>query len=119
MRYKRVDRVNDLIQAELSDILLKETKDPRIGFITITSVETTDDLSHAKVFVSIMGEEKEKDLAIQGLRSASGYIRLRLKKRVKLHRIPQIEFVYDSSIEYGDRINKILQKLREEENWER
>jgi ribosome-binding factor A len=119
MSYKRIERVNEFIQEEVSDILFKEIKDPRIGFITITAVETAYDLSHAKIFVSIMEEEKEREETIRGLRSATGYVRLRLKKRTKLRRIPEIEFVYDSSIEYGDRIDRILHELKKKESWEK
>ncbi|OGL41756.1 MAG: ribosome-binding factor A [Candidatus Schekmanbacteria bacterium RIFCSPHIGHO2_02_FULL_38_11] len=119
MNYKRVDRINELILEEISDILLKEIKDPRIGFVTITGVETSVDLSYAKVSVSIIGEQEKRESGIEGLKSASGYIRLLLKKRISVRRIPEIEFVYDSSIEYGDRINKILQKLKNEEEWEK
>ncbi|OGL45793.1 MAG: ribosome-binding factor A [Candidatus Schekmanbacteria bacterium RBG_16_38_11] len=118
MRYKRIDRINELLHEEVADILFKEIKDPRIGFITITAVETTYDLSHAKVFVSIMGEEKDRELTIQGLKSATGYLRAKLKKRVNFHRIPEIEFICDSSIEYGDRIDRILQELKKKESWE-
>ena len=119
MRYKRIDRINELLHEEVADILFKEIKDPRIGFITITAVEATYDLSHAKVFVSIMGEEKDRELTIQGLKSATGYLKAKLKKRVNFHRIPEIEFVYDPSIEYGDRIDRILQELKKKESWEK
>lgn len=118
MKYKRIDRINEVILEEISDILLKEIKDPRIGFVTLTGVKTSDDFSHARVSVSIIGEEDKRESAIKGLKSASGFIRLLLKKRMSLRRIPDLEFVYDSSIEYGDRINKILHKLKDEEKWE-
>ena len=119
MNYKRTERVNELLQEEISEILLREIKDPRIGFITITNAKTASDLSHIKVFVSILGDEGERNLTLMGLRSASGYIRQLLKKRINLRKIPEIKFVYDPSIEQGDRINRILQELKEKESWEK
>ncbi|RMF97684.1 MAG: 30S ribosome-binding factor RbfA [Candidatus Schekmanbacteria bacterium] len=111
--FSRIDRVNSLIRDEISIIIAREVKDPRIRMVTITSVETTKDLSLSKVFFSSVTEENKEEL-IKGLESASGFIRKCLKKNLVLKRIPQLAFVYDSSAEYGDKINNILKSLKDE-----
>ena len=111
MDYKRADRVSDLLREEIAGMLLREVKDPRIGFVTITDVEVSDDLRSAKVFFSMVGSEKELDRATKGLNSASGFIKRKLGKRLKMRYIPDIVFKFDRSLEYGSHIDSILNDL--------
>lgn len=111
MDYKRSDRVSDLLKQEIAQMLLREIKDPRIGFVTITGVEVSDDLRSARVFFSIVGSNKEVEETTKGLESASGFIKKKLGKRLRLRRIPNIVFKFDGSLEYGSHINGILKDL--------
>ena len=115
MQFKRSDRVKEVIREEISQMLMGEIKDPRIGFATLTRVELSDDLRNAKIFVSVMGSEEEKKKTIKGLESASGFIRSELRKRMRLKFIPEIIFRLDTSIEHGEKIARILQELKKEE----
>ena len=111
MDFKRADRVGDQIRAEVSDILLKKIRDPRVGFASLTRVELSDDLKHAKVFVSVFGDAEAKKETIKGLRSASHFIKGELGKRLKLRYIPDLFFILDESIEKGAHILDLLRKL--------
>lgn len=111
--FKRSQRVGDLLRKELSDIIMRRMKDPRIGFITVTGVNVTDDLKTARVFISVLKEE-ERDITLEALNDAKKEIRMELAKKVKLRRIPSIEFRIDEAIEYGSRIEKLLRDIKEE-----
>ena len=115
MDFKRADRVGDQVRAELADIILRKMRDPRVGFVTITKVELSDDLKNAKVFVSVLGDQKQKKDSLKGLRSAVHFIRGELGRRLKLRYMPELVFVLDESIEKGARMLDILRKLEEEE----
>ena len=115
MEYKRKDRVGDLIHHEISQLLIKGIKDPRIGFVTITGVEVTDDLKEAKVYYSVIGSEDDKKAAADGLRSSTGFIRSSLRKVLALKHIPNLHFRFDSSLEYGERIERLLKEVIVEE----
>ena len=109
---KRSERVSDLIKKEISFILLKEVKDPRIGFVTITMVEVSDDLRLAKVFYSVMGSDKEiRDTTI-AMENASGFIKKKLGEKIRMRYLPDLVFKYDHSLEHGARISDILKKLK-------
>ncbi|MBN2495650.1 MAG: 30S ribosome-binding factor RbfA [Deltaproteobacteria bacterium] len=111
-------RLAEQIQMEISDLLLRGLKDPRIGFVTITDVELSPDLSRAWVYFSTPeGPEKQEQL-LEGLRSASGFIRKVLGKRLHIKQIPEFEFKYDHSLDRGDRIERILADVREKEGWD-
>ena len=110
--YKRADRVSDLLKKEISQMLLREIKDPRIGFVTITDVKVSDDLRFASVFFSLVGGKKELEETIKGLNSASSFIKKKLGKRLRMRYIPTIAFKFDSSLEYGNHINKVLRSLK-------
>jgi ribosome-binding factor A len=98
----RIERVNELIRAEISNLLLRETKDPRLsGYISINAVETSPDLRHAKVLVSCVCEEQQKKDILDALSHSSGYFRSVMAKRLKIRRMPELHFVWDSSIERG------------------
>jgi ribosome-binding factor A len=109
---KRGKRVADRIREEISDILLRKIKDPRIGFVTITEVEVTGNLKFAKVFYSVIGTDEDRSLAVEGLASALGFIKRELGSRLQLKYMPEVAFFYDSSLEQGDRIEQILKDIR-------
>lgn len=115
MEFKRSQRVGGLILEEISNILQRKINDPRIGFVTITKVIVSDDLRHAKVFVSIMGNENEKKGSFEGLHSASGFIRRELSSRLQLRYIPELIFKLDDSMEKSARILTILSDLKKKE----
>ena len=104
------------IKEEVSRIIQEEVKDPRIGFITITDVELSGDLRHAKVFISVYGNESEKVKALKGLSSAAGFIRSQMGKRIKLRYTPEIVFKWDRSIEGGAHIEELLRKIGRDSN---
>lgn len=109
---RRTDRINELIRQEISDLLRRQVKDPRVtGLITVTEVETVPDLRHAKVFVSVMGTEEEKSAALAGLTAAAGFLRHELVGRLSLRRVPDLTFVRDDSIERGARLLQIMHDL--------
>jgi ribosome-binding factor A len=109
--YKRSERLGELILAEISDLIAREVKDPRIGFVTFTRVEMSDDLRHAKIFVSSIGAEPEKVRTLQGLSSATGYIRRHLGRALRLRYTPEIAFLPDDSLEHGAKIAQLLRQL--------
>lgn len=109
----RVGRVGEQIKKELSQILQSELKDPRIGFITITGVDVTNDFSLAKIYLSVMGTDEQKSGTLKALSSATGFIRSELGKRIRLRKIPELQFTFDTSIEYGSKIDQLLHKINE------
>ena len=113
--YKRADRVSDLLKEEISQMLLKEVKDPHIGFMTITGVEVSRDLHVAKVFYTILGDEKQISESAQALDRVSHFIKRQLGKRLRMRYIPDIIFRYDHSLEYGAKIDNILDHLKDYE----
>ena len=110
--YKRSQRVSDLIREEVADIIMYRLKDPRIGFITVTGVDMTDDLKLARVFVSILKEE-DRELTLAILNDARPFFRSALGKRLKMKFTPAIEFRLDTSIEYGYKIDRLLKKIKD------
>lgn len=114
MRFKRSKRIQELLLEEISKLLQRGLKDPRIGFATITGVELTDNLKYAKVFVSMMGKEEEKNDTMDGLKSATGYIRRCLGKNLYLKYIPEVEFIRDDTADRAERITRILHDLHPE-----
>jgi len=115
--FNRIDRINALIRDEISIIITREIKDPRINIVTITSVKTSRDLSTSKVFFSSVNKGNKDEIS-EGLESAAGFIRKSLKKKLDLKRIPMLTFIYDSSMEYGDKIQNILKTLEDEKTEE-
>src|SRR3989338_6606294 len=111
----RAQRVGAEIQIEISDILRTRIHDPRIGFVSLTHVDVTDDLSIAKVFVSILGDTLAHQLTMRGLEAASPYIRHEIGKRMELRYVPEIRFIEDTSLERG---SQVVAKLREMEKAE-
>ena len=111
----RVEKVQEAIKQELSKMLLMDIKDPRIQFVTITGVELTDDMSIAKVYVSLYGPEKDHEAAWQGLNKALGFMRTEIAKRIRLRFAPNLILVTDTSMEYSAHIEGLLKKIKEEE----
>jgi ribosome-binding factor A len=109
----RTGRVSEQIKKELSLIIQAELKDPRIGFLTVTGVEATNDLSEAKVYLSVLGTDQQKEDTLHALARGTGFIRSELGKRIRLRIVPKLFFILDSSIAYGSRIEQILNKLNE------
>lgn len=109
----RVSRVGEQIKKELSQIIQREIKDPRIGFVTVTGVEMSGDLQIAKVFVSIFGEEDEKKETLAALDKAKGYMRSEIGKRIRLRYIPELTFAIDESLEHSEHINKLLNDVQD------
>jgi len=114
MGHRRAERLGDLIKEEVSKIVLHELKDPRIGFVTITRVRLSDDLRRARIYWSVYGDERAKEESSRGLESAKGYIRRELGRRVRVKYLPEIDFAFDDSFEYGERIEGILREIRGE-----
>ncbi len=115
MEGKRSEKVADLIQKEISLMLLRDIKDPRIGFITITRVTVSDDCRLAKVYYSVAGTASERERSMEGLASAKGYVRKELGRRVRLRYTPDIIFQFDPSIEYAIHIGEVMDQLKKEE----
>ena len=114
MSKQRPERVQEALRQEISNIVQREIKDPRLGFITITKVDLTKDLRYARIYFSVLGENKDKLLALKGLNSAKGYIKGLIGDRIKLRFMPQIEFRIDTSLEHTKEIYDILDKLKKE-----
>lgn len=108
----RRERVSDLVQVEIARILHSGVKDLRVGFVTVTGVRMSADLKHARVFVSILEEGDARTRALEALQAARGFIRGRLGKNLRLRYTPEINFSLDTSIEYGARIEKLLEETR-------
>jgi ribosome-binding factor A len=111
---QRTDRLDSQIQQELMDLLQREMKDPRIGFATVTRVETARDLGHARVWVSIYGSEEERESSMAAMRDAAPWLRRRLAERLHIRTVPQLTMRRDESIEAGDRVLRLLSQLEEE-----
>ena len=106
---RRIDRVNYQLRDEISQLLARATKDPRLsGVISITQVSSSNDLRSARVFVSVMGNEETKNTALDGIRSAAAFLRRELRGRVNLRHTPHLTFFLDDSIEEGDRVLRLL-----------
>ena len=105
---QRAHRVGDQIQRELADLLRLHVKDPRIGMVTITAVEMSPDLSHAKIFFSHLAGAEQSATAVDALQHTAGYLRTELAHRLKLYTVPQLHFTYDDSIESGLRMSKLI-----------
>lgn len=110
--YKRSQRVGDLIREEVADIIMYRLKDPRIGFVTVTGVDMSPDMKMARVFVSVLKEE-DRELTLEILNSSRSFIRSLLSKRLRMKIIPTVEFRFDTSIEYGYRIDKLLKEIKD------
>lgn len=110
----KIDRIASQLVKEISYILATEVKDKDIKFVTITDVKVSNDLSFAKVYYTILEEDRKKE-TMEALKNASSFIRKVLADRIEIRHIPELEFIYDNSIAYGNRIEHIIEKIHEEE----
>lgn len=109
----RHDKVEHQLQKEISNIIHDEIKDPRLGFVTVTSVELSQDLRHAKVFFSVLGKEQDYEKTKEALDSAAGFVRKLIGERIRLMFVPEIFFREDRSSEYSARIQEILEEIKD------
>ena len=114
MRFKRSQRIQELLLEEISKLLQSGLKDPRIGFTTLTRVEVSDNLKHAKIFISVMGSELEKSETFEALKNAKGFIRNSLGKNLYLRYLPELEFKIDENAEHVEKITRIINDLHSE-----
>ena len=110
----RAERLAVLIKEELGAILQKDLKDPRIGFASITNVRVSRDMSHAKIYVSVFGDKQQQAATMEGLESAKGFIRTELGKRIRLRYTPEINFIFDNSLEEGAKVLSLLNEIQKE-----
>ncbi len=111
----KIERLNHAFQEEISMIIMTEIKDEDIKFVTITGVDTTSDLSYAKVYFTVLDETK-KETTLEALNGAASFIRSKLAERVEIRHTPELKFIYDTSIEYGNHIEEIIDSINKEEN---
>ena len=103
----RPQKLGDLIQREVSDLIRLELRDPRVGMITITSVDVSPDMSHARLFFTMLEKEKLED-TLHGLEHSAGFLRSQLARRMKMYTTPELRFEYDESVERGDRLSRLI-----------
>lgn len=109
----KIERINHMIMEEVSKILMLEVKDERVKFVTITDCDTSNDLSYAKIYVTVLDNE-QKEETLKALNKASSFIRSELAKRIDIRNIPELKFYYDESVSYGEKIDNIIDKINEE-----
>jgi len=108
----RQERVEEFLRAEICEIMRREIKDPRLGFVTITEVQVTKDLRHANVFISVMGDDQQKQASLSVLQRAAGFIRGEFGRHAHLKTIPELSFKFDTAVERGARIFELLQQVK-------
>jgi len=108
MSTSRMRRVDEAVRAVLSDAITQELKDPRIGFVTVTAVKTSPDLRHARVYVSVLGDEETRAASLAGLTSAHGFLQRRIASELRLKHTPTLEFDYDDTVDRGIRLSALL-----------
>ena len=106
----RMRRVDEAMREVLSGAITKELKDPRVGFVTVTAVETSPDLRHARVFVSVLGDDPQRERSMTGLRSAHGFLQRRVAEELTLKHTPTLDFLYDDSVDRSLRIQSLLER---------
>jgi len=111
LNQRRLEKLSEEIRREISAILAEEVKDPRLSMISVTRVEVSNDLGAARIFVSVLGDEKKQEQAMQALEKARGFLRTEVSNRIRLRHSPEISFKLDKSIEHGLKITSILDKL--------
>lgn len=115
---RRIERLNEQIKREISDILRFEVKDPRVGVLTVTEARVAPDLSIARIYVQSTGDPKDQEDSFEGLRAAAPYVRRELSKRLKIRQVPELRFEADRALEYGMHIEGLLRKVHEQEGSE-
>jgi ribosome-binding factor A len=114
MTSHRTQRVADLIREVLADVIRRELRDPRIGFVTLTDVRVTADLKHARIFVSELGEQEEREASLAALNRAAGFLRHALGREVRLKHIPELVFVHDTVADSGRRVDDLLRQIHDQ-----
>jgi ribosome-binding factor A len=109
---QRAQRVGETIHQEVSQLLIRGLKDPRIGFVTITAVDVTPDLRMARIYYTVIGDEESRKTSAAGLKSSVPYIKQQIGKQLRLRYVPEITFEYDESVDYGNRIEDLLRKVK-------
>ncbi len=109
----KLERLSNIMLEEIGKVIMEEVKDENIKFVTITAVKITNDLSYAKVYFTTLLDDKKEDI-LKALNNASGFIRNKLFDRMEIRKMPTLNFVYDQSIDYGEKIEKIIDKINEE-----
>jgi ribosome-binding factor A len=112
---RRPEQMAETLRQVITDSLMREVRDPRVGFVTITGVLVSNDLSHARVMVSVPGEDPDKTRAIEGLQSAAGFLRSRAARALTTRTVPELHFELDRGLEHAARINELLNTIRQEE----
>jgi ribosome-binding factor A len=112
----RMRRVNEAVREVLSSQLARGLKDPRIGFVTVTAVDTTPDLRAARVYVSVLGNADERDAALEGLRSSRGFLQGRIGDELRMKRTPALSFHYDDTVERADRMTRLINEVAPEDD---
>ena len=107
----RAQRLGDLMQRELSELIRLELRDPRVGMITLTSVDVSPDMSHAKVFFTILEKDKLED-TLHGLKRSAGFLRSQLARRISMYTTPELRFAYDESVERGDHLSRLIDSTK-------
>ena len=110
MASSRMRRVDEAMRVVLSDAISKEILDPRVGFVTVTGVKTSPDLRHARVYVSVLGDEETRRTSLEGLQSAQGFLQARVAGALRLKHTPSLSFIYDESVDHGMRITELIKK---------
>ena len=113
---RRPEQVAETLRQVITEALVREVRDPRVGFVTVTGVLVTPDLSHARVMVSVPGEEADRDRALEGLQSAAGFLRTRAARALATRTVPELHFELDLGLAHAARINELLQEIRREES---
>lgn len=111
----RTEKIAEIIKKELSVILLRETNDPALGLVTITTVKVSGDLNNAKVYVSVLDKER-RQITLDHLNNAKGHFRSKLAGRIKIRRVPEISFYIDDTLDYVENINRLIRKIHENDN---
>jgi ribosome-binding factor A len=114
----RSNRVAEQMKKELGEIIRRRLKDPRIGFVTVTDVEVTGDLQQATVFITVLGDDKTRVETLKGLAKAKGFIRTEIGQRIRLRRTPELNFEFDESSNYGNKIDNLLRQIQKTEETE-
>jgi ribosome-binding factor A len=112
---RRPEQVGETLRQVITDALAREVRDPRVGFVTVTAVLVSNDLSHARVMISVPGEESDKSRALEGLQSAAGFLRSRAARTLTTRSVPQLHFELDRGLQHAARINELLNAVRRED----
>ena len=109
-------RVNEAVREVVSNHIAGDLKDPRIGFVTVTGVDTSPDLRHARVYVSVLGDESQREEAFEGLASAAGFLQSQVGAELRMKRTPTLEFLHDPSIDHGMRMERLISEVPDDDS---